>query len=112
MFLAQFAYFRVLTVSSYYDSPGDAVAIMTVLQLPPNESFNIQVSFESLYGTKQPLLVLSPRALMQLAKASKDVLIFAPSLNLIPVFSVAFPLSDPAKSIKDNFPVKISYSVP
>lgn len=112
MFFAQFAYFKVLTVSSYYDSPGEAVAIITVLQFPPKESFSIQVSLESLYGTKHPHLVLSPSALIQFARASREVLILAPSLNLIPVFSVAFPLSEPAKSISDNFPVKISYSVP
>lgn len=47
---------------------------------------------------------LSPKALIQLAKAKSDWLILAPSLNLIPQFSVTVPLSEPAKSINDNFP--------
>jgi len=47
-----------------------------------------------------------------LANAKSEVLIFAPSQSQIPVFSVAFPLSDPAKSIKESFPVRISCSVP
>ena len=66
--------------------------IITVLQLPPNESFNNRVSFESRYGTKNPFLFLSPNAFIQLANASKDRFIFAPSINLIPLFSVTVPL--------------------
>jgi hypothetical protein len=62
------------------------------------------VSLLSLNGTKNPFLVLSPRAFIQLAKAKREVLILAPSLNLIPLFSVTVPLSDPARSIKDNLP--------
>lgn len=49
---------------------------------------------------------------MQFASANKEVLILAPSHSLIPVFSVAFPLSEPAKSINDSFPLNTSYSVP
>lgn len=104
MFFALFAYFNVFTVSSYYDSPGEAVAIMTVLQFPPRESFSIHVNFESQYGTNDPFFALSPNALIQFASANRDVLIFAPSLNQIPVFSVAFPLSEPARSINESFP--------
>jgi hypothetical protein len=84
---------------------------MIVLQFPPNESFNILVSLLSLKGTKNPFLALSPKALIQLAKANNEVLIFAPSLSLIPLFSVTVPLSDPARSIKDNFPQNTSFSV-
>jgi hypothetical protein len=43
---------------------------------------------------------------MQLANARSDLLILAPSISLIPLFSVTVPLSDPAKSINDNFPNK------
>ena len=48
MFLALFAYLRVLIVSSNPSTPGEILAIMTVLQFPPKESFNILVSLESL----------------------------------------------------------------
>jgi len=50
---------------------------------------------------------LSPSALMQLARAKSDRLILAPYMSLIPRFSVTVPLSEPAKSIKDNFPNKV-----
>jgi hypothetical protein len=53
-------------------------------------------------------LFLSPRALMQLAKARRDRLILAPSISLIPLFSVTVPLYDPARSIKDNLPIMFS----
>lgn len=84
---------------------------MTVLQLPPSESFSILVNLLSLNGTKNPFLVLSPNALIQLAKAKSEVLIFAPSRNLMPLFSVTVPLSEPAKSINDSLPQSISFSV-
>lgn len=81
--------------------------IITVLQFPPKLSLSNLVSFESLYGTKKPFLFLSPRALIQFAKAKSDLLIFAPSISLKPRFSVTVPLSEPARSIKDSFPVKV-----
>jgi hypothetical protein len=81
--------------------------IIVVLQFPPRESFKRRVSFESRYGTKNPFLFLSPKAFMQFASAKRDLLILAPYINLIPLFSVTVPLSDPAKSINDNFPVKV-----
>jgi hypothetical protein len=52
--------------------------------LPPKESFSIRVSLLSLKGTKKPFFVLSPSALIQLANASREVLILAPSRSLIP----------------------------
>ena len=42
------AYFSVLKVSSNVSAEGDTLAIMTVLQLPPIESFSNLVSFEFL----------------------------------------------------------------
>lgn len=87
------------------------MAIITVLQLPPRESLSILVSLESLKGTKKPFLFLSPNAFIQLAKASKEVFILAPSLSLMPLFSVTVPLSEPAKSIRDSFPQRTSFSV-
>ena len=86
MFFALLAYLSVLIVSSYWLLHDEMVAIITVLQLPPRESFNIRVSFESLNGTKKPFLDLSPSALIQLASARRLVLILAPSLNRIPWF--------------------------
>jgi hypothetical protein len=110
MFLALFAYLRVLMVSSFYRDAGEIVAIITVLQLPPKESLSILVSLLSLKGTKEPFLFLSPSALMQLARASRLVLILAPSMSLIPLFSVTVPLSEPARSTRESLPQRISYS--
>ena len=84
---------------------------MTVLQLPPRESFNILVSLLSLNGTKDPFLFLSPSALIQFANAKSDVLIFAPSISLIPLFSVTVPLSEPARSTSESLPQRTSCSV-
>ena len=84
------------------------MAIMTVLQFPPRESFNILVNLLSLNGTKLPFLFLSPKALIQLASANNDVLIRAPSMSLIPLFSVTVPLSEPARSTNESFPHKTS----
>lgn len=118
IFLALLAYLSVLMVSSNYEDAGDIFAIITVLQLPPNESyinytitFNSLVSLLSLQGTKNPFFDLSPKALIQLANANSDLLILAPSLNLNPLFSVTVPLSLPAKSIRLSFPVSVSISV-
>ena len=41
---------------------------------------------------------------MQLPKASRDLLIQAPSFILYPVFPFFEARSEPAKSIRDNFP--------
>ena len=79
---------------------------MTVLELPLKESFNNLVNLESRYGTYilLPLWFFSTKALIQFPKVNKDLLIFAPSINLNPLFFVAPALSLPAKSIKFNFP--------
>jgi len=50
MFFARLAYFRVLWVSSKQALEGEMLAIITVLQLPPSESFKIRVNLESLKG--------------------------------------------------------------
>ena len=47
MFFARLAYLSVLCVSSKLMWQGDTFAIITVLQLPPNESFRRRVSLES-----------------------------------------------------------------
>ena len=79
---------------------------MTVRQLPPREFFKSLVSLESLNGI-WPLFAFiefSYSILMQLPRARSDLLIFAPSTILIPLFPVDAALSDPAKSIKDSIP--------
>ena len=53
-------------------------------------------------------MFLSPSAFIQLANANRDLLILAPSISLIPLFSVTVPLYDPAKSINDNLPIIVS----
>jgi len=50
--------------------------------------------------------------LMQLPRASSDLLIFAPSTILMPRFPVLAALSDPAKSISDSLPILISDCTP
>lgn len=47
MFLARLAYLRVLMVYSNWLLEGLTLTIITVLQLPPSESFSSRVSFES-----------------------------------------------------------------
>lgn len=49
---------------------------------------------------------------MQFPKLSRDLLIFAPSIILIPLFPVFAALSEPAKSIRDNLPSLISDFIP
>lgn len=41
------AYFKVFMVYSNWEEEGETLAIMTVLQLPPRESFRSLVSLES-----------------------------------------------------------------
>ena len=82
------------------------MAIITVLELPPKESFNSLVNFESISGTYilLPFSLFPDKAFMQLPKVNNDLLILAPSINLNPLFLVTLALSLPAKSIKFNFP--------
>jgi hypothetical protein len=49
---------------------------------------------------------------MQFPKASSDLLILAPSIILMPLFPVLAALSEPAKSIKESFPILSSASIP
>ena len=78
-------------------------AIIIVIVLPPSESFKSQVSFESQYGTNDPALFLSLRILIQFPRARRDLFMFAPSTYHYPVLFAIAALSDPAKSIRDNF---------
>lgn len=49
---------------------------------------------------------------MQLPNASSDLLMLAPSIILIPLLFVFEALSEPARSIRDNFPILSSASMP
>ena len=48
---------------------------------------------------------------MQLASASKERLILAPSRNRSPRFSVTVPRSDPAKSINESFELSVFIAI-
>jgi hypothetical protein len=45
---------------------------------------------------------------MQFANASNERLIFAPYISLSPRFYVTVPRSDPARSMRDSFPLSVS----
>jgi len=102
MFLALLAYLRVFKVSSKLISAGDTHAIIEVLEFPPNESYNILVSFESLYGTWAFFFVSSVKAEMTFPRASNPLFIDIPSFKVAPVAPVLFALSLPARSTKWN----------
>ena len=82
------------------------LAIIRVFEFPISDSFKILVNFESRNGTCLcwPYLAFSYSRFMQLPKASRDLLIQAPSFILYPVFPFFEARSEPAKSIRDNFP--------
>ena len=81
---------------------------MQVLTFPPRESCRRRVSFESRQGTC--LLLPSTKLVITFIKAERDKLIFVASLNLTPVVPVRFCFSDPARSTRFNFPMRIVYS--
>lgn len=125
IFLALIAYFSVLYVSSKDLKEGAILAIIIVWQFPPKESFNKRVNLESRYVGFLPsarALIQLPRKIIDyvkrnhyiyflttnqcsLPRASKDRFIFAPSLKRMPLHPVAAALSDPARSIIDNFTI-------
>jgi hypothetical protein len=78
------------------------VAIMTVLVLPPNESFKILVSLESRYGMCS--FLPSTNADITFPNALKDKLILAAYLIPSSLRLVLLCRSDPAKSTKFNLP--------
>ena len=83
---------------------------MQVLELPPNESFNKNVSFESLYGICLDFpYATSTKELITKPKVVKDLLILVASFNLSPTAAVYFYLSEPARSTKCSFELFIFY---
>lgn len=92
----------IIPVVSPPSAPNsDIIYRVTVRQFPPKESFSKRVNLESRKGTKaEP----EAKALIQFPKANRDRLILAPSKSRIPLLCVWDARSEPAKSIKDNFP--------
>ena len=92
------AYLNVLSVCSLQLEAGEMFAIMVVLLLPTKESLRTWVSFDPRKGV---CFLSKSRALIHSFKASKDLLISAPSsLVYLSVCIVSAPLSDPARSMK------------
>jgi len=67
-------------VSSSLNIEGEQVMIREVLELPPRDSCNSLVSFESLYGTCDAFP--SVRALITPPSAARLLLIFWASVNV------------------------------
>ena len=55
--------------------------------------------------------LFSANAFMTLPRASKDLLILAPSLNLEPRFLVTVALSDPARSTRQSLAIRTSVEI-
>lgn len=121
--LALSAYLSVFSVSSYAENAGEMFVTITVRQLPPSESLRSRVSLESRYGMWAfinkfglfellDLFVSSQSALIQLPRASNDLLILAPSSKRIPLLFVLEARSLPARSINDNLAILISALIP
>ena len=73
--------------------------------LPPSESCNSRVNFESLYGICEDFP--STKDEITLPNAVSDKLILIPSFNVYPVAPVLDDLSEPAKSTKLSLPALI-----
>ena len=100
-FLMAFALTPNLSVLIDSDSlkiEGEQVMISVVLELPPNESYKILVSLESLYGTC--VLFPSVSELMTFPSTESDVLIFFASFKRWPYAWVFDTFSEPARSTK------------
>ena len=99
-FLALFANCKVNIVSSNAVKAILTVAIITILPLPPSDSCNNRVKFDSRQGIKP--LFFATNKLIHLFKANKDLFIEPTSLFIILLINEVF--SHPAKSISMNFP--------
>jgi hypothetical protein len=97
------AYRRVFKVCSHEEPPGPTLAIIVVLLFPVNESLRTCVS---LLPRKGVCFLSRSRALMHSFRARSDLLISAPSIRVWREQSmVSAPLSLPAKSMNDIFPL-------
>ena len=96
------AYLKVFRVFSHDPEPGEMFPIIKVLQNPVNESFRTIVSLLPLKGV---WLLPWSSALIHSLRASRDLLIYAPSILVCLFWSkVSAPLSHPARSINEIFP--------
>jgi len=80
--------------------------------LPPKESLRSLVSFESQNGIWLHTTFVFERALMQFPRARRERLMFAPSINQIPLLLVLLALSDPARSMRESLPYQTSAFIP
>ena len=113
--LALLAYLSVLMVWLYCSLDALTVAIMAVREFPDNPSFNSRVNLELRYGMYMRPFALElpclPSAFMQLASASKLLLMFAPSRSFCPLFCVSAARSLPARSTSESLPHKTCLSL-
>ena len=86
IFLALAPNRRVLKVSASLKGWGDAVIIKQVFEFPPNDSDNILVSFDSLYGTW--VAFLSVKATITFPRVVRLLLIFFASSKVYPTAPV------------------------
>ncbi len=98
---------RVEMVSSRCFCSGQILATITVLQLPPIESFSKLVNLLYLYGIC--VLCLSLKATTTYSRNESDLLIYCASFNYFPSEPVFFVLSEPARSTRLIFE-KITFS--
>jgi hypothetical protein len=94
----QSAYLKVLNVVSVEVIEGEMFPIITVKQLPINESLSTMVNLLPLNGR---CYLAESKALIHSLSASNDLFISAPSYHVYLLVSfTSLPLSFPAKSIK------------
>mmetsp|Transcript_2858 Transcript_2858/g.5348 ORF Transcript_2858/g.5348 Transcript_2858/m.5348 type:complete len:475 (+) Transcript_2858:1979-3403(+) len=107
--LTRSAYLRVFRECSQLADEGEMLAIMTVRQLPMNESRSTSVSLEPRKGT---CLWPWSRERMHSFSASRLLLISAPSMRVcFSEFMVSAPRSLPARSMNVNLPYNLSVRI-
>ena len=102
IFFARFAKQSELKVSFMKLWQGDIIVIKVVIQLPPSESSNNRVNFESRYGIWDIFPFDSVKAFITLPRADRLLFIFLLSSSCLPLAPVIRVLSLPAKSTKFN----------
>ena len=101
--LARLPNLRVLIVSALLSIEGLQVMIRQVFALPPRDSYNTLVNFESLYGIW--VLFPSVKAVITIPNPVRDLLIIFASSKVYPVAPVLEIFSEPARSTRYNLPV-------
>ena len=90
---------RLLQVCSLFSGDGEQVTINTVLELPPNESSRILVSFDARYGMYE--IDFSDKAQITMPNADSDLFRDFAVADLGDV-GIELGFSTPAKSTKYN----------